>query len=60
MKIFQNLIKNSKFKFIIILSFLLSLYIYISASSYVKAANKEAQTIDFVLAKDKKNGRNKK
>lgn len=41
MKIFQNLIKNSKFKFIIILSFLLSLYIYISASSYVKAANKD-------------------
>ena len=39
MKILKNIIKSTKFKFIVIISSLLALYVFICAFSYVQAVS---------------------
>ena len=49
MKIFQKILKNKKLKFILILIFLLSIYIYFSALSYVNATSNDLKNNLFRL-----------
>lgn len=49
MKIFQKKLKNKKLKFILILIFLLSIYIYFSALSYVNATSNDLKNNLFRL-----------
>lgn len=49
MKIFQKILKNKKLKFILILTFLLSIYIYFSALSYVNATSNDLKNNLFRL-----------
>lgn len=49
MKIFQKILKNKKLKFILILIFLLSIYIYFSALSYVNATSSDLKNNLFRL-----------
>ncbi len=49
MKIFKNIIKSTKFKFIVIISSLLALYVFICAFSYVQAVSENLSSSVFRL-----------